>query len=161
MIISKIKEAVTMIRSATEVMPASENSRHRVDDFPKWRRVSLTIHLRRRLCLLLLLLVSMSAAQRAAAQGVKFSAAGSYPTGAQTLATGDFNGDGKMDLGADGKVLLGNGDGSFQSPLNFPVTGPITIVAGDFNHDGKLDLATANQDAGTISVLLGKGDGTF
>src|SRR6266568_881074 len=113
------------------------------------------------LCHFLLLFIVLSVTQSVRAQSVKFSQAGSYPTGAQTLVTGDFNGDGKMDLVADGKVLLGNGDGSFQSPLNFPVTSPLTMVAGDFNHDGKLDLATANQDVGTVSVLLGKGDGTF
>jgi hypothetical protein len=34
-------------------------------------------------------------------------------------------------------------------------------VVGDFNGDGKLDLATANPTLGTVSVLLGNGDGTF
>jgi hypothetical protein len=35
------------------------------------------------------------------------------------------------------------------------------VVAGDFNGDGKPDLAVANQGSGEVSVLLGKGDGTF
>ena len=35
------------------------------------------------------------------------------------------------------------------------------MVAGDFNNDGKLDLATANYGDGTVTLLLGNGDGTF
>ena len=35
------------------------------------------------------------------------------------------------------------------------------IVTGDFNGDGKLDIAVANTGDGTVSVLYGKGDGTF
>jgi FG-GAP-like repeat/Abnormal spindle-like microcephaly-assoc'd, ASPM-SPD-2-Hydin len=39
--------------------------------------------------------------------------------------------------------------------------GPLGIAAGDFNKDGKLDLAVSNTTAGTVSILLGNGDGTF
>jgi hypothetical protein len=35
------------------------------------------------------------------------------------------------------------------------------VAAGDFNGDGHLDLAVANSGDGTVSILLGKGDGTF
>lgn len=35
------------------------------------------------------------------------------------------------------------------------------LAAGDVNGDGKLDAVTVNTDAGTVSVLLGNGDGTF
>src|SRR5262245_57020125 len=38
---------------------------------------------------------------------------------------------------------------------------PVSVAVGDFNGDGKPDLATANRDSGSVSVLLGKGDGTF
>jgi hypothetical protein len=38
---------------------------------------------------------------------------------------------------------------------------PIAVVAADLTGDGKLDLVTANDNAGSVSVLLGNGDGTF
>ena len=38
---------------------------------------------------------------------------------------------------------------------------PLSVAVGDFNGDGKADLAIGNTLAGTVSVLLGKGDGTF
>lgn len=58
-------------------------------------------------------------------------------------------------------VLLGNGDGTFGTPLTIPVGNqPVAIVAGDFNNDGKLDLAVANFGDSTITLLLGNGDGT-
>src|SRR6185369_5262619 len=79
----------------------------------------------------------------------------------------DFNGDSKPDLAitsANGTVtiLLGNGNGIFQSPASAAVGGvPIAIAAGDFNGDGKIDLVSANGNTNNFSVLLGKGDGTF
>ena len=59
-------------------------------------------------------------------------------------------------------VLLGNGDGTFQGQMTYPVGAkPVAIVAGDFNGDGRTDLAIANYCANDVSVLLGNGDGTF
>jgi hypothetical protein len=88
--------------------------------------------------------------------------------GPYSAASGDFNGDGKLDVvvtnsGADSVgVLLGNGDGSFGTLANYGVgSTPIAIGVGDFNGDGKTDLAVANLNHNTVSVLLGNGDGTF
>ena len=59
-------------------------------------------------------------------------------------------------------VLLGNGDGTFQNQVTYPVgIGPTALVAGDFTGDGRTDLAVANYDSNDVSVLLGNGDGTF
>jgi hypothetical protein len=96
-------------------------------------------------------------------------------TSAYMPAVGDFNGDGKLDIAVTGggyglntvnavTILLGNGDGTFNLAQNSTfATGsnPWAIIAADFNGDGKLDLVVANQDDGTLTILLGNGDGTF
>jgi hypothetical protein len=59
-------------------------------------------------------------------------------------------------------VLLGNGDGTFQPVLTYPVgLNPTATAVGDFNADGHLDLAITNNAGNNVSVLLGNGDGTF
>jgi FG-GAP-like repeat len=81
------------------------------------------------------------------------------------LTTGDWNGDGFLDLalvGARVIILLGAGDGSF-TPLyvvdleRFGLFGN-AIVSGDWDGDGDQDLAVAG---GGLVVLLGFGDGSF
>jgi len=50
----------------------------------------------------------------------------------------------------------------FGSPATYATgAAPVQIAAADFNQDGNLDLVAANSTAGTVSVLFGKGDGTF
>jgi hypothetical protein len=51
---------------------------------------------------------------------------------------------------------------SFAAAVNYAAGNePFAVVTGDFNGDGKLDLAIANFADNTVSVMLGKGDGTF
>jgi len=88
------------------------------------------------------------------------------------VVVADFNGDGKLDVAtfscetADVSIVLGNGDGTFGAVSSF-VTRPcgvsfsLGIITGDLDGDGKVDVATANYSDNTVSVLLGKGDGTF
>jgi hypothetical protein len=100
--------------------------------------------------------------------------AGIYP---YSVAIGDLNGDGRPDLVTANEggypdylgtvaVLLGNGDGTF-GPSAAYVTGcgnrcgSYSVAIGDLNRDGNPDLVAANKTAGTVSVLLGSGDGTF
>ncbi|HEY6903444.1 MAG TPA: FG-GAP-like repeat-containing protein, partial [Candidatus Acidoferrales bacterium] len=99
-------------------------------------------------------------------------AAGNTPA---FVATADLRGNSINDLilanAADNtvSVLRGNGDGTFGAQTTFATgTTPVWIASGQFNNgstaansDNILDLAVADKDANTISILLGKGDGTF
>jgi FG-GAP-like repeat len=107
--------------------------------------------------------------------GTQFGPSSAITTGwnPHSIAIGDFNGDGKQDLavansfavqtggsGSSISILIGNGDGTFQPPVNISAPGaPFGIVAVDLNGDGILDLATADLLAGTVSVLMGGGSG--
>ena len=91
-------------------------------------------------------------------------------SGQTSVAVGDFNSDGHLDLAvADStagvvSILLGDGTGNF-TPAATPTVAvghnPYSIAVGDFNGDGNLDLAVANFSDGTVSVLLGDGRGNF
>jgi hypothetical protein len=93
-----------------------------------------------------------------------------------SVAVGDFNGDGRADLAVAGgstssgivAILLGNGDGTFQSAVSYDTSGVfgVSVAVGDFNGDGKLDLAVSHLNLGnattsSVALLLGNGDGTF
>ncbi len=110
-------------------------------------------------------------------------------TQAVTVTSGDFNGDGKLDLayltvaGLGGgtitkfgvlqqslAILLGNGDGTFKAGASYPLTGPLwALSAADINGDGFLDLYSAgartegtdNEPISVVVVMLGDGKGNF
>ncbi len=113
-----------------------------------------------------------------------------YPSGgnqASALALVDVNADGKPDLivlnycvsgcmnlpsgnpSSFVSVLLGNGDGTFQGPVNYGTggSGPAALVVADVNGDGKPDLVVSNCgmgdtcSSGGVGLLLGNGDGSF
>jgi hypothetical protein len=124
---------------------------------------------------------------------INFTLPGEFPSGYSgstpvpqtplSLAVGDMNDDGKLDLVVIGaanywyysgpytypatrdyvNVLLGNGDGTFTpasaTPVNFP-SDPPAMALGDFNGDHNLDIAVAEPGVG-LTVFLGKGDGTI
>ena len=102
---------------------------------------------------------------------------GIYP---DSVVTADWNGDGKLDLGAAGitqsdptlrahralSVRLGNGDGTFRSAASLYLGSreasltPSPLAAVDFNRDRKVDLAAPIHN-GSLSLLLGRADGRF
>jgi uncharacterized protein (DUF2141 family) len=96
-----------------------------------------------------------------------YCAAGDEPC---SIAIGDFNGDGKLDL-----VTANNGSNTVSVLLNTTTPGatistfstktdfmtgsfPVSVAIGDFNGDGKLDLVTANNGSNTVSVFLNNTD---
>ncbi len=89
-------------------------------------------------------------------------------TNPQSVATEDFNADGRPDLavanqGSDTvSVLLRDGSGSFGAKTDFAAGSfPQSVTTEDFNGDGHPDLAVANYFSNTVSVLLGDGSGSF
>jgi hypothetical protein len=97
---------------------------------------------------------------------------------ARSLAVADLNKDGKLDLVVAGdyvpgrpltliSVLLGNGDGTFQSAVTYGSGTAVSVVLSDVNDDGRLDAlvtilcSDAYCKSGFLGVLLGNGDGTF
>jgi hypothetical protein len=105
-----------------------------------------------------------------------FAAAAYYAAGDESwsVALGDLDGDGDTDLavanaGSDNvSVLLGLGDGTFAAAVPYAAGNhPTSVAIGDLDGDLVSDLALANTgsfplyDDGSVSVLLGLGDGTF
>jgi hypothetical protein len=105
---------------------------------------------------------------------VSFVPTGSYAVGpnADTVVAADFNRDGKPDLAVtsnDGlTILLGNGDGTFQSGWGYGISGlngsaspSSSLAVGDLNGDGIPDLVVTSSAFNTQYTFLGQGDGSF
>jgi len=103
---------------------------------------------------------------------VTYDNGGLFP---KAIATADVNADGKPDMLVANfypysleplsvGVRLGNGNGTFQSVVNYGTDSPngaSSVVAADVNLDSKPDLLVANYSIGGVGVLLGNGNGTF
>ena len=93
--------------------------------------------------------------------------------GAPDCAFGDFDGDGDNDAACARSfanelgIALNNGDATFTAPVFLPTTDPRRVLAANLNGDAHLDLVVSHLFCGAgcsnpdISVLVGRGDGTF
>lgn len=129
--------------------------------------------MKRRLSIQVFIVVLPLLTVSAAARNITFAPASTFPSGASTptrVWVADLNGDGVPDLVVSDNfnsiaVLIGNGDGTFKTPVvyteDFYVTGGVAIA--DFNGDHKLDLAVVGgDDSGNgLALFTGNGDGTF
>ncbi len=86
------------------------------------------------------------------------------------IVSGDFNGDGRVDLAlcaadlngnGNVSILLGNGDGNFVVFGVLPTGGIPVLSIGDFNRDGKQDIVAVDPNAGMLYFWPGNGNGSF
>lgn len=85
-------------------------------------------------------------------------------TSFESIASGDLNGDGNLDLvvGSDSvRIFVGNGDGSFAPMAETVGRARMDVTIDHFDPDGILDLAVADYVNNRILIHLGNGDATF
>jgi hypothetical protein len=99
-----------------------------------------------------------------AAPGGGFNAPVAFPmpagSGPDSLAAGDFDRDGDMDIAVVLKnnnqvtIMTNNGTAQFLTQGAY-ATGaePVSLAAGDLDNDADLDLVTANREGNSLSVL--------
>src|SRR6266545_4991851 len=136
---------------------------HRSRRFIFHHRVMLTV-----LMLMAALLLAAIDGPITSAATANFAAKQDFATGPnpRAVATGDLNGDGKLDLAVANlnsnsvSVLLntiapGAATQNFAAKQDFATgAGPVSVTVGDLNGDGKLDLVVANFNSNNVSVLL-------
>jgi hypothetical protein len=88
--------------------------------------------------------------------------------GTQTIAVGDIDGDGTVDLVTSHfngalSLLKGNGDGTFRDPVSLAsgADRDYGLALADLRGNGHLDIVVADYQGNGVMVLLGNGDGTF
>lgn len=115
---------------------------------------------------LFVLLVCTSHAQTASIGSVNFSR--NYlevGRGEPSFAVADLNSDDRQDVvvcNGDLTIFLGDGSGLLNSVGRFPAgQNPNSVDVADINADGVLDLVVSNHETLNVTLLIGKGDGTF
>lgn len=87
--------------------------------------------------------------------------------GTTALAVGDLNGDGRDDLAvacfelSNQVVIRLSTENGFADPVRIELPSPVAVALGDVNGDGRLDAVASNIGHGSLSLLIGRGDGSF